>query len=144
MFRINYNAPVLLTSLLLARKKLNSGCSVVFMSSVGGTQKAFYGGALYGSTKSAVETFSKTLALEQAPKGIRSNCIAAGLVKTAISEQYLGGAGAEDMSAAYEKAYPLGFGKVEDVAHAVTFLLSSASRWMTGTVMTLDGGHLIS
>lgn len=144
MFRVNFTAPVLLTSALLSKKKINAGASVVFMSSVGGTRKAFYGGALYGSSKSGLESFSKTLALEQAPKGIRSNCIAAGLIKTAITEQYMGGEGTEEMSAAYEKSYPLGFGKVEDVANAAIFLLAPASRWITGTVMTLDGGHLIS
>lgn len=144
MFCVNYNAPVLLTSALLAKKKLNPGASVVFMSSVSGTQKAFYGGALYGSTKAALEAFSKTLALEQAPKKIRSNCIAAALVKTPITERYMSGAGTEEMNAAYAKQYPLGLGEPEDVAHAILYLLSDASRWVTGTVMVLDGGHLIA
>ncbi len=144
MFKINYNAPVLLTSLLLAKKKMNAGASVVFLSSVGGTQKAFYGGALYGSTKAALESFSKTLALEQSSKGIRSNCIAAGLIKTAISEQYMGGDASSEMNAAYAKQYPLGFGEAEDASNAVCYLLSDAARWVTGSVMTLDGGYTIS
>jgi len=143
MFRINYNAPVLLTSTLLSKKKLNAGASVVFMSSVGGTRKAFYGGALYGSTKAALESFSKTLAHEQAPKGIRSNCIAAALVKTDITKQYMGDAGTDENTAVYAKQYPLGLGEPEDVAHAVMYLISEASRWVTGTVLVMDGGHLI-
>jgi NAD(P)-dependent dehydrogenase (short-subunit alcohol dehydrogenase family) len=143
MYSINLHAPILLTSALVSKKKFNTGSSVVFMSSVSGTRKSFYGGALYGSSKSALEAFSATLALEQASKGIRSNCIAAGLVTTPMAEQYLGDSESESAKI-YEKQYPLGFGKADDVTSACLYLLSDDSRWVTGTVLTLDGGHLLS
>lgn len=142
MFRINYEVPVLLTSALLAKKKFNPGASVVFMSSVSGTRKAFYGGALYGGTKAALEAFSKTLAHEQSPRGLRSNCIAAALVKTPITSQYMGGERTGEMNEAYQKQYPLGFGEPGDVANTIIYLLSEASRWVTGSVLLMDGGHL--
>jgi NAD(P)-dependent dehydrogenase (short-subunit alcohol dehydrogenase family) len=41
----------------------------------------------------------------------------------------------------HRKLYPLGFGQPEDVANAAVFLLSDASRWVTGTTLVLDGGY---
>jgi NAD(P)-dependent dehydrogenase (short-subunit alcohol dehydrogenase family) len=80
---INYTAPVLLTSYLLKAKKINQGASLVFISSVSSTHP-YLGGALYVSSKAAIEAYCKTVALELAPVKIRANIISPGLVKTAI------------------------------------------------------------
>ena len=62
MFDINFNAPVLLTTELLQKDKINSGGSFVFISSIS-AQHPYYGGATYASSKAAIEAFSKSVAI---------------------------------------------------------------------------------
>jgi NAD(P)-dependent dehydrogenase (short-subunit alcohol dehydrogenase family) len=137
-FRINYEAPVLLTARFLKKKKLHNCASVIFLSSIA-TKYPYFGGALYSSTKAALEAYSRTLALELAPKEIRSNCISPSFVKTPMVE----GAGeiiSTDVLAKFEKMMPLGFGKASDVANAIIYLLADASKWVTGSNLVLGGG----
>jgi NAD(P)-dependent dehydrogenase (short-subunit alcohol dehydrogenase family) len=136
--RINYEAPVLLTASLLKKKKINDHGSVVFISSIS-SQYGYKGGALYSATKAAIDSFSRTLALEHASQKIRSNTINAGMVRTKIFEQ-ASEIITSDLMDAHGKNYPLGFGEPEDIANAVLFLLSPASRWITGTSIVMDGG----
>jgi NAD(P)-dependent dehydrogenase (short-subunit alcohol dehydrogenase family) len=144
MFNINYTAPVLLTARLLKRKKLSDHASVVFITSISGTHRPYYGGALYAGSKSALESFSRVLAIEHAQKKIRSNCISPAIVKTPIFDEYMGGVADQANVDAYEKKYPLGFGEPSDVANAVVYLLSDAAKWVTGTTLFLDGGLMVS
>jgi len=139
---INFYAPVEINRLLFKQKKINKNASIVFISSIS-SHHPFKGGAVYTSFKAALETYSKSIALEMAHKGIRSNCIKAGLVETHIMEVTAKAASKESLEN-HRKQYPLGFGKPEDVANAVVFLLSDASQWMTGTDLVLDGGLTIS
>ncbi|MEA3445708.1 MAG: SDR family oxidoreductase [Bacteroidota bacterium] len=137
IFDVNFRAPVLLTGRLLKKKKINENSSFVFMSSIA-SEKAYFGGALYSSTKSAIETYSRTLALELAPKKIRSNCLLPTFVKTPMVE----GAGetiSQEVLDRFEKMSPLGFGEPEDVANAAIFLLSDAAKWITGINIPLGG-----
>lgn len=137
-FSINFNSIVLLTALLLKKKKLMNRSSLVFLSSTA-TRFPYFGGALYSSSKAALEAYSKVLAVELAPKGIRANCISPSFVKTPMVE-----GAAETISnevlEKFEKMMPLGFGKPADVANAILFLLSDASGWITGTNLVLGGG----
>jgi predicted outer membrane repeat protein len=137
-FRINYEAPVLLIARILKKKKLLNNASIVFLSSIA-TKYPYFGGALYSSTKAALEAYSRTLALELAPKGIRSNCISPSFVKTPMVE----GAGetiSTEVIDKFEKMMPLGFGEPDDVANAIIYLLADASKWVTGSNMALGGG----
>jgi predicted outer membrane repeat protein len=120
---VNYTAPVLLTSGLLRAKKINSNASIVFISSIS-AHRPYKGGAVYTGSKAALESYMKTVAAEHFPQGIRSNSISPGMVKTAMYDLTVGD-------------------KSEEVAHAVVYLLSSASRWVTGTNLILDGGFLL-
>jgi NAD(P)-dependent dehydrogenase (short-subunit alcohol dehydrogenase family) len=81
MFSINYMVPVNLTGKLLRKKKVLEGASILFMSTIA-TKNPYFGGALYSGAKAALEAYSKTLALELVGKGIRANCLMAGLVDT--------------------------------------------------------------
>jgi NAD(P)-dependent dehydrogenase (short-subunit alcohol dehydrogenase family) len=138
IFQINYYAPVLLTTNLLSNKKLNSGSSIVFISSVS-SSFAYKGGAVYSSSKAAIEAFSRNIAIELAGKKIRSNCIKAAMVKTSVfknSEEFI----SKELMEKHEKEYPLGVGEVNDVVEAALFLLSDSSSWVTGTTLTMDGG----
>lgn len=138
-FSIGFNAPVLLTSKLLARKRLVSGnCSLVFISSIS-IKYPFVGGAMYISVKAALENYARVLALELAPKRIRVNCVAPAFVKGPMLDQTRDATN-EDTIKQIEARQPLGLGEPEDVAHAILFYLSDASRWVSGTSLILGGG----
>ncbi|TQD37710.1 SDR family NAD(P)-dependent oxidoreductase [Haloflavibacter putidus] len=138
MFGVNYKATILLTSRLFKAKKINKQASLVFMSSIS-SHFAHKGGALYSGSKAAVNAYSKTIALEYAPQKIRSNVISAAMVKTPIFDE-AEKAVSKEMMDKHGEHYPLGFGKPEDVANAILFLLSNAAKWITGTELVMDGG----
>lgn len=138
-FDVNFNSTVLLISLMLRNKIIKNEASIVFVSSI----SAFFpskGGAMYGSSKAALENFSKVLALELSHQKIRSNCIAPGMVKTKIYDDVENVISKEAMEKHIDQ-YPLGVGFPDDVANTVIFLLSSAARWITGTSLVIDGGY---
>lgn len=138
MLSINYTAPVLLTTKLFRSKKLAKKASIVFMSSIS-AHHSHKGGALYASAKAGIEAFSRTVAIEHAQQGIRSNCISAAMVRTPLFDNAEKAISKELMDVHGER-YPLGFGEPPDVANAIVFLLSDASRWITGTSIVMDGG----
>lgn len=143
MFDINFNAPVLLTTELLQKNKINPEASFVFISSIS-AQHPYFGGATYAASKAAIEAFSKALAIEMAPKKIRSNVIRPGLVKTRMFDEAKGASVDSENFDQYEKFYPLGFGDPEDVSNAVCFLLSRESKWITGIDLKMDGGLVLN
>jgi len=138
MFSINYMVPVNLTGKLLRKKKILDHASILFMSTIA-TRNPYFGGALYSGSKAALEAYSKTLALELTGKGIRSNCLMAGLVDTPMivdrSEEKM----QKEAKERYLQRYPLGVGKPEDVAGAIVYFLSDASKWISGTTLILGG-----
>jgi NAD(P)-dependent dehydrogenase (short-subunit alcohol dehydrogenase family) len=94
----------------------------------------------YCASKAALVNGARALALELAPRHIRVNCVSPGVVKTKMYESLvkrLPEGGAKSIV----DAHPLGFGEASDVASAVAFLLSDASRWITGTDLIVDGGY---
>ncbi len=138
-FTVSFNTSVLLTSSLLTKKKLvQKACSLVFISTIS-TRYPFVGGAMYISAKAALEAYARVLALELASKGIRSNSICPAFVKTPMldstAENY-----SQEAVRKIEERQPLGLGEPEDVANAVVFFLSDASRWITATNLILGGG----
>ena len=142
MFTINFDSACLLSSKLMQHKKVNNGSSFVFMSSVSASHP-YNGGSLYAASKAALESFSRSIALEFASKGVRSNCISAALVETEMFERTKNALSETELLGILS-SYPLGIGKPMDVAHASAFLLSNQSSWMTGTTITLDGGLLLN
>ncbi len=138
MFSINYNVPVNLTGKLLRKKKVMDAASILFMSTIA-TKNPYFGGALYSGSKAALEAYSKTLALELVGKKIRSNCLMAGLVDTPMivgpSEELM----QKEAMERYLLRYPLGVGEPEDVASAILYFLSDASKWISGTTLILGG-----
>ncbi len=135
---INFNAPLFLMTNLFKKKKIKRKSSIVFVSSIS-SNFPYKGGAAYTSFKAALETYSKVLALEFADKEIRSNCIKAGLVDTPVLEETIKNM-PKEVFEKHKSSYPLGFGTTNDVANAVVFLLSDASKWITGTNIVMDGG----
>ncbi len=138
---INYEAPVLMMAAILKQKKINRNASLVFLSSISG-QHPHKGGAAYAGSKAAIEAFVKVLALELYPQGIRANYISPAMVKTPMYDKAAEEMSHEEMDKHVSK-YPLGAGLPEDVANAAIYLLSPASKWVTGINLILDGGYLL-
>lgn len=118
---------------------LEDGGSLVFMSSVSAL-RGRQGMSAYSAAKAAVDAMVRVLAWELAERRIRVNSIIAGAVATAMHMDFVKTA-SEELVRNYEELHLLGFGKPEDIGHAALFLLSDASRWITGTNMVVDGGY---
>lgn len=141
VMQVNFEAPVLLTQCLLKRKKINKQASVVFISSISGVYISSVAGSIYSASKGAVNGLVKGIALELAPKGIRVNSVNPAMIDTNI---YSSGVIDEEMLKEDVKKYPLKrYGKPEEVAYAVIYLLSDASAWVTGSNLVIDGGYTI-
>lgn len=113
--------------------------SVVLMSSaVALTGEA--GVSVYAATKAAIASLGRSLSLELAGEGIRVNSIAAGIVETPLTASIRAKVGTDAWDAIRRK-HPLDLGQSEDVANAALFLLSGASRWVTGSTLVVDGGY---
>jgi NAD(P)-dependent dehydrogenase (short-subunit alcohol dehydrogenase family) len=138
---VNFESAVLLVSGLLKNKKLNDNASLVFFSSIS-VNYPYAGGAVYSASKGAIEAYSKNLALEIIQRKMRSNVIVPAMVKTPLYEETKNQSMYRSPEE-YESKYPLGLGAPEDVANAAIYLLSDASRWVTGINLILDGGFSI-
>jgi NAD(P)-dependent dehydrogenase (short-subunit alcohol dehydrogenase family) len=140
IFRVNTFAAFELVRLLAKKGAYSSsGASFVLISSMAAHEGAS-GAALYGASKGAIEGFIPAAAAELVSKKIRLNGLILGVVKTAMSMQFIGKMNSEQQEA-LSMEYTLGLGEPEDVAEFVVYLLSEKARWMTGQTFTLDGGH---
>ena len=136
LMHTNFYAPVLLTQQLLKGKKLSKTASMVFISSIS-TSYAAVSNALYASSKGALNSFVRCLAMEIAPRGMRANVIQPGVIETPILKAY----SMSDELQEFKNSCPLGHpGEPSDIAHACVYLLSDASKYTTGSIITIDGG----
>lgn len=141
IFKINTFSHINLIQQLIAQKKLNKGASIVFTSSMSGVYCGLVGGSLYGATKSAILGYTKALAIELAPRGIRVNTIHPGMIETPLTQ---GTALSKELLEEDSKNYPLGrYGKPEEIAYSIVYLLSDATSWMTGSQLLIDGGYSV-
>lgn len=117
----------------------SGGGAIVNMSSATGLVGS-PGMSIYSMTKGGVVTLTKSLAVELAPRKIRVNAIAPGVVETELVSRMFRNF-ADKQIERVRQMHPLGFGSVEDVASAVAYVASEEARWMTGTVLVIDGGY---
>jgi NAD(P)-dependent dehydrogenase (short-subunit alcohol dehydrogenase family) len=136
-FEANVTTAILSTR-VLAKSANKEGCSMVWISSVAAMRGTAAFGA-YAAAKGALISAARVMAVELASRRIRVNVVAAGVVRTAMSDKWLSLLSAQQQEAV-AKSHPLGIGQPEDVAGPIAFLLSGDSRWMTGSVITVDGG----
>ncbi len=123
---------------LLTAKKLSRGAAVVITASVAG-MLASPARSLYGSSKAALIEFARNAAVELAPRNIRVNTISPGLVNTPMTTEFVNSE--PELCEADRRKYLLGYGEPSDVAYAAQYLLSDASRWITGINLIVDGGY---
>lgn len=131
----NLNAIFYWNQQLLEPMMLQGGGSVVMMSSVTGI-KGNSGQTAYAATKAAMIGVSRTLSIELGRFGVRVNCLLPGYIRTEILD-----AVPKDVLSGIRKTIPLKrFGQPEEVAGAVSWLVSDDSAYMTGQTLVLDGG----
>lgn len=96
----------------------------------------------YTASKSAIEGMTKAMAVELSPKGIRVNCIAPGFIATDMSAKALNG-DQERMQKVLSRTPMGGLGEPSDIAESALFLASDAAKYITGTVLPVDGGNSV-
>lgn len=134
-FAVNVRAPLFLVQQLLP--VLGEGSSVIFLSSVV-ARVAFDGSVVYSATKGAVEVLTRNLAKELGPRGIRVNAIAPGAIDTDMAQVFLGTEEGRDFIKSVQALKRIG--QPDDIADAVVFLASDASRWVDGRSIEVSGG----
>lgn len=142
---VNEISPILLTSALLKKKKIQKKSSIVFIASMSGVYIANIGEAPYSTTKGALAGFTKGAAFELAAQGTRVNTICPGLVPTSILDLSNEMFSEEQLKETMYGRYPLKrVGTPEDIAYAAIYLLSDASTWVTGINLLIDGGYCLA
>jgi len=141
MFSINVISGFELARIISKKKYLSeNGASFVFISSVFGvvSQPAIIA---YSSSKGALISGVKSIALELASRSIRVNCISPGQIKSTSMSEDIFAKLSEEERIKRINLYPLGLGEPVDIAYACAFLLSDTSRWITGINLIVDGGY---
>ncbi len=119
---------------------MTGGGSIVAISSILALRTG-RGVAAYAASKAAVAHLTRCLALEWGPRGIRVNALAPGYVPTEMNAAFLEGPEGEKIAA----GLPLRrLGRPDDLDGPLLLLLSEAGRYMTGTMLPVDGGHLVT
>ncbi len=119
--------------------------SVIAISSVAGMRYVGYPHLAYSVTKAAVTQFTRMVAQQYAPHGIRANTVVPGLIDTpriagTVAKMFSEGS-LDEARAARARQVPMGrMGTAWDVAHACAFLASDAAAYVTGTELVVDGG----
>ncbi|MEU7513486.1 SDR family oxidoreductase [Streptomyces sp. NPDC042898] len=144
LLETNLVAPVLLAQAAVPALKESRGVVVNVSTAIG--QRGWPANSVYPATKSALETLTRCWALELAPAGVRVVAVAPGAIETPIADHT--GLSPERLAAlrAWQLAHtPLGrIGRPEEVAAAITLLAAPDAGFLTGTVLPVDGGALVT
>jgi NAD(P)-dependent dehydrogenase (short-subunit alcohol dehydrogenase family) len=136
---VNFFAPYYLSYSLIKKKKIGTNSSVIFIASVAGIKAVYIGGAAYAASKGAIFSLAKNMAFDLKSKKIRVNTILPGMIETPFTDMDTSVTKEQYESDALRYIYKR-YGKPEDVAYMVVYLLSDAAQWITGSDFTIDGG----
>jgi NAD(P)-dependent dehydrogenase (short-subunit alcohol dehydrogenase family) len=140
MFALNLWAPLMMIRVLGAKMAAAGKGCIVSTSSVSARNPAPRI-APYAASKAALEMLTRVAALELGPSGVRVNCVAPSMTRTARTEAMLAN---EDFRKQAEGRVPLGrLAEVDDVAGAVAWLVSDAASFVTGQTIVMDGGSSV-
>ncbi|HEY9599574.1 MAG TPA: SDR family oxidoreductase [Cyanophyceae cyanobacterium] len=145
-FQINLNvkSPYLLTQTLLPGLARAKGNVINISSYLAHKMLPGRPSTVYSLTKGAINSFTKSLAYELGSKGIRVNAIAPGTVNTPLVRQNLNKLPQSELRNYYESLptiYPLGrMGEPDDLGGIAVYLASDEAKWVTGSIMSVDGG----
>lgn len=141
MMLINFYSFIELIRCASKKNRFNKGASFIGMSSIGSKygDKSKTG---YCASKAAMDSAVRCMAKELAYKEIRVNTVVAGLIKTDMYDSFIETAGEESLALNVSTNQYFGIGKPIDVANAIAYLLSDASKFVTGTGFVVDGGFL--
>lgn len=137
IFNTNVKGTFFMSKIVVDEISKNHG-AIINVASDAGLRGNYFCSA-YSASKGAIIAFTKSLALELASLSVRVNCVAPGDILTPLTERQLkiSGESVEDLA----KFYPLGrIGKPEEVAQAIYFLASEKANFITGTILSVDGG----
>ncbi len=143
MFELNVNSAFRLSRMVVPDMRERGGGSIVFISSIFGREAGGAGLSIYNTTKTALISAAKIMALDFADDGIRVNSVAPGSIRfpggswdRRVKEE------PEKMAAFIDDNLPLGrFGHSDEVADVVTFLCSERASWVTGACVPVDGAQ---
>ena len=137
VFATNTLAPMHLMQALLKARKINAKASLVFTSSIDAVNPDVSSSA-YAASKAALTSFMRSCAKELDPRQIRANAIQPGLVETGMMRN--GMVADEDLEKNKDLYLLKRYAHPEEIAWAIIYLLSDASAFVTGSVLTIDGG----
>jgi NAD(P)-dependent dehydrogenase (short-subunit alcohol dehydrogenase family) len=112
---------------------------IVNLTSIAGFGTAMSGTTFYAATKAAVSVMTRRFAMDLGPHGVTVNAVAPGFILTDMARD---GRNSDDIARVAEKAMVKRVGQPEDVAHAVAFLCALESSFITGQILTVDGGRM--
>lgn len=136
VFAINMDAVFYAVRAALPHLVASRGC-IVNTASISGL-RGDHGFGAYNAAKAAVINYTRTLALDHGPQGVRANCVCPGLVATSLAAALWGN---PEVMSVYEQVTPLGRpAQPDEIADAIVFLASSMATYITGAALVVDGG----
>ncbi len=139
-FEVNFFSAFALTAAILPAMRARGGGRVVNVSSVY-AQRTRPGRSVYGATKAALESLTRTAAVEAAPHGVLVNAVAPGFVETELTRQNNG----PEALAALSARIPVGrLAAPPEIAEVVAFLASERNTYLTGHTLVVDGGFSLT
>ena len=137
---LNFNSAVLASQAVAASMIERQSGVIINVVSIAGHNGGGPGAAIYASSKAALTSFSKGLAKELAPKGVRVNAVSPGVIDTPFHEVF----STPEMIQNFVKTIPLGrVGTTQECANVIAFLASDAASYVIGETIEVNGGQLM-